>query len=260
MAANRSAVMGRLASATKAPRSTAPPPSSSIPIVSQAIKWGAGTPSACRIMANVSGPLDSLATPCCRKPNPTIRRSGIGAQRAIGSRLNQTDATSRNVVMLGDLRSAALMSVAGCRNGGRERERRARKRNALLLEKLFDPGHVGADDSGFGDHQRLVPIADVVREQPPLLGVARLDDEHRLRSLDDDDDGLRVVDDQAVTAAQDRASRKGKSERDAAVRPPLRVHAQPVVPSKRQCVASIAPGRRRQGVLAKYLFDDRQTS
>ena len=97
------------------------------------------------------------------------------------------------------------MMIAGDRGGGRERERRARKRNALLLEELFDAGHVRADDSGFSDHQRLVPISDVVREQPPLLGRAWFDAEHRLRLFDDDDDGLRLIDDQTVAAAQDRA-------------------------------------------------------
>src|SRR5262249_43221448 len=173
--------------------------------------WGAGTPSACRIAANASGPLESLATPCCTKPSPTIRRSGTGAQRAIANRVGEALATSRRVVMLGDLRSAALVTVAGPRDGGRERERRAREWYALLLEQLFHAGHVGADDSGVGDHQRLVAIADVVREQPPLLGRAGLDAQHRFRSLDDDDDGLRLEDDQTVAAAQDRAARNWKT-------------------------------------------------
>src|SRR5262245_63549918 len=139
--------MGKLASATNAPRSTAKPPRTSTSMVNHAMTCGAGTPSACRIVTNASGPLDSLATPCCMKPNPTIRRSGMGAQRAIGNRLDETNATSRSVVMLGDLISAALMTVAGRRDGGGERERRACKRNALLFKELFDASDIWADDS-----------------------------------------------------------------------------------------------------------------
>jgi hypothetical protein len=58
------------------------PPKNSIAIVIQAIRWGAGTPSACKIIANDSGPLARLANPCSMKPYPTIKRSGSGAQRA----------------------------------------------------------------------------------------------------------------------------------------------------------------------------------
>jgi hypothetical protein len=46
------------------------------------MKCGTGTPSACRIAANASGPFDSLAMPCCTKPYPTIKRNGSGAHRA----------------------------------------------------------------------------------------------------------------------------------------------------------------------------------
>src|SRR5262245_56038386 len=69
-------------------------------MVHNAMKCGAGTPSACRIVANVSEPLLSLEKPCCKKPNPTMSRSGRGAQREIGNRLNESSATSRTVVML----------------------------------------------------------------------------------------------------------------------------------------------------------------
>ena len=150
------------------------------------------------------------------------------------------------------------MMMAGHRGGGCERKRRARKWNAVLLEELFDAGQVRADDSGFGDHQRLVPIADVVCEQSPFLGRARLDEEHRLRPLGDDDHGFLPVDDQAVTAAQDRAPRKRKTERDSAVRPSRSAHVQSVFPSERDRVASVAAGRWRQRILAKGLIDDGQ--
>src|SRR5262249_6155311 len=76
-----------LANGTNAPRSTARPPTISTRIVSHPIRCGAGTPRACKIAGNASGPLASLAKQCCMKPYPTISRSGIGAQRAIGDLL-----------------------------------------------------------------------------------------------------------------------------------------------------------------------------
>src|SRR5262245_5927438 len=175
MAVNRRAAMGKLASATNAPRSIARPPSSSTRMVNHAIKCGAGTPSACRIATNASGPLESLAIPCWMKPTPTMRRSGTGAQWAIGNRRDGSDARSRSVVILGNLNSARLMMIAGRRGDWRERKRRASEGNALLLEELFHTGDIRADDSGVGDHQWLVAIADVVRVESPLLRCARLD-------------------------------------------------------------------------------------
>src|SRR6185369_9053793 len=97
-----------------------------------------------------------------------------------------------------------------------------------------------------------------VREQSPFVGRARLDEEHWLRPLDDDDDGFRLVDDQAVAAAQDRAAWKRKTKRDSAVRPSRSARAQSVFPSERDRVASVASGRWRQRVLAKGLIDDGQ--
>src|SRR5262245_53711281 len=113
MATDRSAAMGTLASGTNAPRSTARPPRSSTRMVNHAIKCGAGTPSACRIATKASGPLDSLAAPCCMKPNPTTKRSGMGAQRAIGNRLDQSSAASRYVIMGGHLDSLGSPAVGG---------------------------------------------------------------------------------------------------------------------------------------------------
>src|SRR2546427_12927580 len=86
-----------------------------------------------------------------------------------------------------------LMIMAGHGGGGRECERRTRKRNPLLLEELYDAGHVRADDCGFGDHQRLVPIADVVGEQPPLLGRTWLDRRTRATPPEGDADGPRLL-------------------------------------------------------------------
>src|SRR5262245_39267661 len=90
MATRRTAAIGKLTSATKAPRSTARPPSSSTSMVDHAMKCDAGTPIACRMSANASGPLDSLAKPCAMKPYPTINRSGIGDQCAIGNLLDNS--------------------------------------------------------------------------------------------------------------------------------------------------------------------------
>src|SRR5262245_61824852 len=148
--------------------------------------------------------------------------------------------------------------MVGHRGGRREREGRARKRNALLLEELLDAGDIGADDCRFGDHQWLVSIADVVGVEAPLLGRVRLDQEHRLRSLHDHDDGPRLVQDQAVATAQDRAPRKEKTEVEAAVRPAPCAHVQPVIPAERDRVAGVAAGRGRQSVLAMDVLDDNQ--
>jgi hypothetical protein len=128
----------------------------------------------------------------------------------------------------------------------------------VLFEELFDACDIGADDSGVDDHQRLVPIADVIRKQPPFLGRARLAQEHRLGPLDDDDDSVHLVQDEAVAAAQHCAARKGKTERDAPVRSPLSAHTRPVVPSQRDRVAGVAAGRGGQCVLRMGLLDDDQ--
>src|SRR5437879_2139830 len=97
IATNKSAAIGKLTRDTKAPRNIAKPPSSSVSMVNHAVKCGAGTANACRIVANASGPLDSLAKPCSMKPKPTIRRNGIGAHRAIENRPGKSDAMSRVV-------------------------------------------------------------------------------------------------------------------------------------------------------------------
>src|SRR5262249_18318956 len=86
MATSSIAAIGTLTTTTNAPSSTASPPSSSIRIVDQAMTVGAGTPRACRIPMKTSGPLLSFAKPCAMKPYPTIRRSGIGTQRAMRDR------------------------------------------------------------------------------------------------------------------------------------------------------------------------------
>src|SRR5262249_52870676 len=159
--------MGKLASATKAPRSTAKPPRSSTSMVNHAIKCGAGTPSACRIVANASGPLDSLAIPCCMKPYPTIRRSEMGAQRAIENRLEESHATSRHVITPLHLNSAALLTsaVASSRSSqfsfhryGRGRQRRhiRQERAESLRHRQVRQNGVAKPRIGqLGQHGRL---------------------------------------------------------------------------------------------------------
>src|SRR5437762_4697856 len=95
MATNRTAAIGMLASGISAPRSTANPPNISTRIVSHPMRCGAGTPSACKIAGNASGPLASLAKPCSMKPYAKISRNGIGAQRAIGDLLIRSIGWSR---------------------------------------------------------------------------------------------------------------------------------------------------------------------
>src|SRR5580765_5924882 len=62
------------------------------------------------------------------------------------------------------LKSQVSMLVSGHCRGGGERHRRSRVGHLVLLEQQFDAGHVGTDQSLVRDHQRLVAIADVVRE------------------------------------------------------------------------------------------------
>src|SRR5262249_59624273 len=94
--------------------------------------------------------------------------------------------------------------------------------------------------------------------EPPLLWRARLDQEHRLRPIYDNDDGLRLVEDEAVAAAQDRAARKGHTEHEPAIGPPPSTQMQSVFPSECDRVAGVAADRRRQRVLAMDLLDDDQ--
>src|SRR5262249_61628798 len=113
----------------------------------------------------------------------------------------------------------SIMVVVRGRRGGRERDRRTRKGNSVLFEELPHPGGIRTDDSRVGDHQWLVPIADVVRVESPLLGRVRLDEEHRLGLLDDHDDGPYFVGGPAVGARVDGGAGGGGAEPRAA-RPP----------------------------------------
>src|SRR5215472_6818994 len=47
--------------------------------------------------ANMSGPLDSFANPCCINPYPTMSRRATGDHRAIGNRVNNLRRKSPNV-------------------------------------------------------------------------------------------------------------------------------------------------------------------
>lgn len=58
-----------------------------------------------------------------------------------------------------------MANHGGC---GCERQRRAHKRNAMLLKELLNTCYVRADNPSLCNHERLVPIANVVAEQHAL--------------------------------------------------------------------------------------------
>lgn len=91
--------------------------------------------------------------------------------------------------------------VADRRGRGCERECGAHKRDPVLFKQLFNTSYLRADDAGLGNHQRLMPITDVVREQYALLGGTWFDDKHRLGPLDNHDDGFSFVEDETVPTA-----------------------------------------------------------
>jgi hypothetical protein len=88
----------------------------------------------------------------------------------------------------------------------RKRERRAHKRDPVLFKELFNTSDIRTGDAGLGNHERLMPIANVVPEEYALVWIAWFDEEHRLRPLDNDDHDPGVFDDETVSPAQDRAS------------------------------------------------------
>src|SRR5262245_9397453 len=99
-------------------------------------------------------------------------------------------------------RAIVVSVMVGDAGGGRERERRARGWNVLLLEEVFGASDIGADDSRWGGHQWPVAIGDAVRVEPPRLGRAGLDQERRLGPLNNKDDGLRLVQDVSGVGAR----------------------------------------------------------
>ncbi len=94
----------------------------------------------------------------------------------------------------------------------REQSYFARERNRVLLEHLLHSHHIRAHERIVGNHQRLVAVADGVRKERPLGRRPRPDHEHRLGPLDDDDDDMRVAEDQAVAGAQDGPARECRRE------------------------------------------------
>lgn len=86
IATSSSIAIGMLASVTNLPTRTPKPPSSSVIMLTQAMKCGAGTPSTCRIAAKLSGPRAIFAKPCSTKPYPAIKGNGIGAHGATADR------------------------------------------------------------------------------------------------------------------------------------------------------------------------------
>ena len=134
-----------------------------------------------------------------------------------------------------------LMPCAG--RDRRERHRAARVRDPMLLQERLDARNVGTDERAVGDHQRLMPIADVIRERAPLAGGLRLDDKDRLGPLDDRDDKALDVEDQEVAGTQHRSARQRRAELDAAVAAPPTVNVRAILPAERHRIARIAARR-----------------
>src|SRR6266566_3681121 len=159
MATNRTAAIGKLTRVTKAPKIIAKPPTTSVSIVAHAIKCGAGTPSACRMEAKASGPFASLAKPCAMKPYPTIRRSGIGAQRESGNRFHDGDGTSRNVAL----------GLATCSRGSdvfrRDRRPKARPTRSGIDLRIRSEQRIVTTDAA---------IKTFLVEVPVLSGIGKL--------------------------------------------------------------------------------------
>src|SRR5207248_11570774 len=91
-----------------------------------------------------------------------------------------------------------------------------------------------------------MPVADVIREQAPFLRAARFDDEHRLGTYDNDGDEWRIVEEEAVSAAQYRAAGNRRAELDATISPASSVHVCAIFPAECDRVASVAARRVRQ--------------
>src|SRR5438309_11964654 len=64
---------------------------------------------------------------------------------------------------------AGSMRVSGAGGCGGKWPRVARERYLMLPEQLLDAGDVGTHERSFGNHQRLMAVADVIGEQRPGL-------------------------------------------------------------------------------------------
>src|SRR5690348_8115495 len=91
IATNSTMIMGMLTSATTAPTNIAKPVTSSVRVVSQAMKCGNGTPIHVSTPANLSGPRLNLAQPWAMNPNPMTRRSSSDAQSCTRTRSERSD-------------------------------------------------------------------------------------------------------------------------------------------------------------------------
>ena len=86
-------------------------------------------------------------------------------------------------------------------------------------------------------------VADVIGEERPLRRPSRLDDEHRLGTLDHDHDHPRLVEDEGIARAQHRAARQRCSKLDAPIGPPPAVRVRPILPAKRDGVSRVRARR-----------------
>jgi hypothetical protein len=105
-------------------------------------------------------------------------------------------------------------------------------RDAVILQQHLDAGHLVADERSLGDHQRLMPVADVIREQPPLRRCLRLDHESRLEALAHFDDRARLVEHETVAGPQDTAPRQRRTELKTTIGTPPPARFEPFFPSK----------------------------
>ena len=137
-----------------------------------------------------------------------------------------------------------MMTGAGRRR--RERLRRSRVRDVMLLEHLFDTRHVGAHERALRDHNRLVTIADVIREQRPFRRGPRLDDEDWFGTLRHDDYDPCIVEHEAVARAEDGATRERQAEFHTVRGTSFAVHVRTIFPPERDGVAPVCLARRRQ--------------
>ena len=94
------------------------------------------------------------------------------------------------------------------RRRGREGNLGTRVWDPVMLQEQLDARHIRAHERALGDHQRLMAVADVIREESPLGRGSRLNHKRCLESLDDFDHEARLLDDEAVAAAENVVTRQ----------------------------------------------------
>ncbi len=106
----------------------------------------------------------------------------------------------------------------------------------MLLQQRLNTRRLRTHQRILGDHQGLVPVADVIREPRPLRGVTRRDEEHRLVLLDDRDDDPLGLENEPIAVAEHRPARERCTELDTAIRQAPSVHMRARLPAERHDV------------------------